>query len=54
MPVVIEDLDVQVQPPPPQGAPAQAGNEGGGEPDPKAITALLQREAWRQQRLSAD
>lgn len=54
MPVVIEDLDVQVQPQPPAAAPAPAASEGGGEPDPRQLNAWLQREAWRQQRLSTD
>jgi len=52
MPVVIEELDVQVQAQPPAPAAAPAG--AGAAVDERALTAILQREAWRQGRLAAD
>jgi len=54
MPVVIEELDVQVQPQPSALAPAAAPAGGGAAVDERALTAILQREAWRQERLAAD
>ncbi len=54
MPVVIEELDVQVQPQPATPAPAAAPQGGGAALDERTLTALLQREAWRQTRLNAD
>jgi len=54
MPVVIEELDVQVQPQPSAPAPAAAPAGGGAAVDERALTAILQREAWRQGRLAAD
>jgi hypothetical protein len=55
MAVVIEEMEVQVQPQPAE-SPAGGGAQQpqGGELDERALQAALAREAWRIERLSAD
>lgn len=55
MPVVIEEMDVQVQPQP-AAPPSSSGepSQGGNEIDERALHAALARESWRQERLAAD
>ncbi len=54
MAVVIEELDVQTQPPP--AAPPLADAAASANPglDEHALQAALQRETWRLDRLMAD
>lgn len=54
MAVVINDFEVIAEAPAPATPPAEA--QGGGEPEPdlRALQALLAREAWRAERLTAD
>lgn len=54
MAVVIEELDVQTQPPPAAPALADAATGASAELDEAALQAALQREAWRVDRLAAD
>lgn len=54
MPVVIEEMDVQVQPQPAAPASSGEGQQGAGEIDERALQAALAREAWRLERLAAD
>jgi len=54
MAVVIEELDVQTQPPPAAPALADAAASASAELDEAALQAALQREAWRVDRLAAD
>lgn len=54
MAVVIEELDVQTQPPPAAPALADAAASTRAELDEAALQAALQREAWRLERLMAD
>lgn len=54
MAVVIEELDVQTQPPPTTPALAEAAASTRAELDEAALQAALQREAWRLERLMAD
>ncbi len=54
MAVVIEELDVQTQPPPAAPALADAAASASAELDEAALQAALQREAWRLDRLLAD
>lgn len=54
MAVVIEELDVQTQPPPAAPALAEAASSAPPALDEAALQAALQREAWRQERLMAD
>ena len=54
MAVVIEELDVQTQPPPAAPALADAAASASAELDEATLQAALQREAWRVDRLAAD
>ncbi len=56
MPVVIEELDVQVQAPAPAPPAALADATGGAaaDIDERALQAALVHEAWRRDRLAAD
>jgi hypothetical protein len=53
--VVIEELDVQVQPQPAAPQAPSADSQGStNEVDERALHAALSREAWRHERLAAD
>ncbi len=54
MAVVIEELEVQTQPPPTTPPLADAAASTRAELDESALQAALQREAWRLDRLLAD
>jgi hypothetical protein len=55
MAVVIEEMDVQVQPPPAEPSTGSgARQQGAGDLDERALAAALAREAWRLERLAAD
>lgn len=54
MAVVIEEMDVQVQPQPAEPPASGAQPPGGGEADLRTLQAALVREAWRLERLDAD
>lgn len=54
MAVVIEELDVQTQPPPAAPALADAAASASAELDEATLQTALQREAWRLDRLAAD
>lgn len=56
MAVVIEEMDVQVQPQPaePPAGGGSAQPPGGSEADLRTLQAALAREAWRLERLCTD
>lgn len=54
MAVVIEELDVQAQPPAPEPASSGEAPGAGAALDERELRAVLAREAWRSERLAAD
>jgi len=52
--VVIEELEVQTQPPPAAPPTTQQSPNAAGAVDARALQAELARESWRLARLAAD